>query len=405
MHYTDKLLSIYEINNDEVNIYDGKNDKVIPKIDFNQMLKKRYSLDHIYIKKEQYYGKCTIREFYNNYLKDATELLEITKGKINLFRDEYLSNISMNFFNNLNLDKLQELNIDEIERFEDEYLSSSGGIRHAVQYEGQGYKYDKISYYHQYLTDSTVSIPIKKGTIQTITNETFYNYHVKYGLYKVEIKPNSTKSFTINKNNIYTHHEVNYAKTLKLDMKLLSNQYLFYDTKDRINADYLFLDFVLFFYDIKKKYNNKLAKIILNSITGKMAQRNIIEYTRSIEDIDECLQDGDIISDLTPTNNGKFKITIYNKNKPKFKYNLARIYIFLIGATRVWMHKTINSVGLDNIVFSHTDSLISKIDISKKLNNKKGKFIKDIGKWKYEGYDPQCKIINMNEYIFKQLKE
>ena len=68
---------------------------------------------------------------------------------------------------------------------------------------------------------------------------------------------------------------------------------------------------------------------------------------------------------------------------------------FLLGYARVNMHKTFDKVGYDNVLYSHTDSVILKVNVSSKF-----KISYKIGDWKYEGYNKKCKIHNKNSYEF-----
>lgn len=102
---------------------------------------------------------------------------------------------------------------------------------------------------------------------------------------------------------------------------------------------------------------------------------------------------------ITPIGNDFKKCEVKVKTDIKFyKTGFARMKPFLLGFARVNMVKTFAKVGYDNVLWSHTDSVISSIP----LTNKHIKQSYKLGDWKYEGKDPNCYIHNKNLKDFKK---
>lgn len=388
-HYKNKNIFVYtkDLENETADIYDGCEYSKMTIEELNNILKLPYNYDFILVKS----NSDNLQEFYKSYTKDVRELYDETNGLINLYRCNYYVDEGVRVFRSL-----QNIDIEEIKDFEIPYISNcGGGVRIAEQYKGPAYKYDKRSFY-PFIMGTKVGCPVKQGTLKEISKEMFDKHtNLGCGIYNCKIYATSPKLFTELKTNMYTHHEVNWAKKLNLKIELLDTTYLSYEGKLCISFSKLFSKYFKILYPLKLK-KNKVAKLMLNSLWGKLVSNNVGNYTITVSDLQ--LKESDEIIDIVPSRNGTYRFKVMNRNKKHFKYDYARLKPFLLGYGRVYMHRQVQYHGVENIVFSHTDSIISKVELN--ATNKRLEKVEKIGSWKYEGYSNNCIIHNKNQYEF-----
>ena len=235
------------------------------------------------------------------------------------------------------------------------------------------------------MISKVLKIPLTAGKIRDITQQEFTSMKfVPYGIYRCIIEVTNKKLFTRVKSNYYTHHEINYAKSLKLNIKVVS-PFIEWDKQDIVSADKIFKPFVDYLWKIKQ--TNKKIKPYLNSLWGILC-RNIKNKTRvyKIEDVPDTVIRMDQIAE------DEYKCNVLNGIKYKTSY--ARMKPFLLGLARVKMHKVIKKIGHNKVVFAHTDSLFTTYPVSHLI-----KVNKNIGCWKFEGQFKRATIKNMNTYI------
>jgi len=388
-HYSDKQIVVYnqDIKTATATLYNGIEYKKIPTSQIMEIRKRPFDYDEIFCKTD----KKDLKAYYESYTKDVKHLYDATDGKINLYRCASVVQEAIRYFKSI-----QKIEPDQIEDCEVPYISNAGGgIRIADEgYEGVGYKYDVRSFY-PYIFLLKNKIPVKKGILKSITELQLKNT-LSAGIYHCEIQATDPKLFTTLKSNMYTHYEVKLAKELDLEIKLLSNKYMDYSKERSVSSGSIFKDYVKPLYKLKKE-GNKVAKLMLNCLWGNLVSRKKYKYYRTIDEME--IRESDQILDILTQPNGKIMFKIANKvDRLQFNHSYARLKPFLLGYARVFINRLIKKCGPDNIVFSHTDSLISKIPLDLVID--KWDKHNTIGSWKFEGESKNCKIKNKNFYKF-----
>ena len=348
-----------------------------------------------------YEGKeADIEASYHAYIQSIDNIKEITNGIINIYRTGKIFNTARALFTKLTT--IPESRFDKIEAYEFDYLHScGGGVRVAEEYEGKAFKYDVNSFYPSMLNSNTMRIPKKKGTLTDIDQQDFDEQEfVTFGIYHAKITGDiNPKLFTVLKSNRYTHYEINRAKNLKYSIKILG-QALLWAPDQVVSAKKVFGEFVEYLFPLKKK--DPLLKQILNSLWGGLvSSRSTYTMIDTIEDL-EIPKSATILKAEQLTQN-TYKFTIHDKDCNTFKTNYGRLKPFLLGLGRCIVHKTIEKAGHEAIVFSHTDSLISRkwLNLTKNLNDRG----LEMGQFKYEGRDDECEVFNMSRYKFEKMKK
>lgn len=391
-HYTDKDILMYYTTHNKKNVYvyNGQNFKKITAESLDDRIRNAYSYPEILVWQED--RKACMQ--YNDYVENIKHLSKITD--INMFRTGSLTNTVKWLFNKF---KPDNINPDKIEEYEFQYIMyAGGGVRVSEKYEGIGYKYDICSFYPSLMDSKILKIPIKRGILTTIDQEEFDSVkYFKYGIYNVQISftKQDRKAFTILNSNMYTHYELNYAKKIGMNIKVLG-QHMLFDSDSIVNASTLFGEYINYLKPYK--YDNPIVKKLLNLLWGTLVTssgglQNVIS---TIDDF-ELQNDGKLVS-MTQIDDTLYKFKINNPIKSVCEY--ARLKPFLLGLARTRMHQTFSKIGYDSIKFSHTDSLIC----SRRLHNNELKFnskdTKIFGNWDFEGYDPNCVVSNSNQYKF-----
>jgi hypothetical protein len=385
LHNKNKKIAFYKkIKGKNSIVYNGSLFDTIDNSLLNDMFKKPYDHEYILV---PHVGK-DIENDYKKYIINIEKIKLLTNDKINMYKTGTYSNTALCLFNDMN-----KITAEKIQDFEIPFLNNGGGVRFAKPYQGKAFKYDICSYYPSIMNSKKLKIPINEGILTTISTEDINKFKtLKYGIYNVKIECNEKIKFTLQNSNMYSHIEVNYAKKLKLKIEVLG-QHLLYLQKDLISCNSVFSEFVKYLFDLKLK--DKAFKNILNCLWGSIVaksggiRKTIISYT----DIDPTKYD---IIKMTPIDSDTCEILI---KYPVLFYrnNFARLNAFLLGYARVNMHKTFELIGYENIVFSHTDSMIT----SKRIDFNRIPFGNgSLGKWNYEGASNNCIINNMNKYKF-----
>ncbi len=389
-HYKNKQIIVYhqDIDKEQATLYNGEQYSTMKLSEIMDIRKRPFDYSFILIKTDDE----NLEEYYQSYTKDVKDLYDSTDGYINLYRCNSVVQEGLRVFKSL-----QDIEVDPIQDFEVPYISScGGGMRIGEKYEGPAWKYDKRSFY-PFIMSTKLGFPIKQGSFKEILKKHFNTgANVGAGIYHCKIEATNPKLFTELKSNMYTHHEVNWAKKLGLKMELLEERYLSYERELSTSGGKLFGKYTHMLYPLKIK-GNKLAKLMLNSLWGFLVSKNHYKYYRVVDEME--LRDTDVVLEMMPQPNGKYMFKICNKNnKSPFKYDYARIKPFLLGYGRVYMHRQVQYHGAENIVFSHTDSIISKVKLN--ATNKRLENEKKIGSWHFEGRSDNCKIYNKNKYDF-----
>jgi len=322
--------------------------------------------------------KGSLEDFYNEFCKDADELKEISKGTINMYKTgDYNKTALKLLYDNVNKTDIRP---EKIEEYELRFLEHNGGaFRLAEKYEGEMYKYDSRSYFTSIYSSSHCLIPIKKGILKHVSQEELNNKdYFEIGIYHCTVeKPegNLKKLVWINKENYYSHLELTYAKSKGLKITMIEEEFnlLHYPRSYCKVGSEIFGKFAKDLYHIKSK-GIKGAKKLLNHIWGIITKINAIKIIHKISDGEFYLKK-DIMNTI-PLDDDRIEVYILNKSRI-FESNFARMKPFFLAKCRLTMSKHIEPI-IDDVVYSHTDSIISKIPLNFKDNEKLGDF-------KYEG--------------------
>lgn len=180
-------------------------------------------------------------------------------------------------------------------------------------------------------------------------------------------------------------------------------KYVFYMGGDMFN------DFVKFFYEQRQKYkeakNNifeQCCKLMMNSLYGKFAQYKIV--AEKIGEVD----DGSIVKKevivLHDTKEVKQSLTIggvvtgKEERLDTKKNTMTAVSLFVTSYARLFLWETIKKVGVENVFYGDTDSLILNEEGYKKILNLLDD--KKLGFWDLEDTTDRIKIISPKVYWF-----
>ncbi|MCB9097710.1 MAG: hypothetical protein H6630_08885, partial [Arcobacter sp.] len=277
----------------------------------------------------------------------------------------------------------------EIEPLEAKWLkqSSLGGLRFAKvsdEIHKKCYSYD-INRFYPYLQIKQVNIPLNKPAFE-ILDELPKDF-LKTGVYRVKVEENEQNIlFSYNKYNLYTHTSINQALKLGLSVELIQDgkfNAMIYKGKfvssQRLNEVYKKL------YNISK--NCKTAKLIMNSIWGKVCQRN--------KTIKEYSYDGDEVIHLNYTDNiirrpGGYEVETFGDDY--YKYPFARLGTFLLSKGRSYLSNILQE-HQKYILYIHTDGWLSKKELNIKLDKNR-----NMGSIRLDNIYHNVQIINKNTY-------
>lgn len=346
--------------------------------------------------------KKALKDEYERYIRLANYLKEATKDKqyeINLYKTGGIANTSLKLLN----DMTKHITPDDI--LDDEAIwikeSSIGAIIFAQEYDGSAYKYDIKSMYPSIISNNNVMCPIKRGDFKYISQEEFNK--LKYfptGIYNCKIlkstDENINKQFRFNKYNRYCNISLNHAKILNLTIEMIEtetkeNNTLLYPRNKCLTSQQVFKSYVDYLFPLKEK--NKDVKLLLNIITGLIAQTNSekVEIKADGEKV-EIFDNVNIINLHKIGNNGDMILEIVKENN-YFKSNFARLKPFLYAKARANISEYINPIK-EHVIKCNTDSMI----LNKNCFVKTGS---NIGDMVFEGYFHHIKIINNSkEKIF-----
>lgn len=289
--------------------------------------------------------------------------------------------------------------------------ATNGGIMFAKNDTSceHAYCYDVNSLYPHTLL--TMNIPASQGeftTMDELPKTIDYLFIVK------AIVEGNHPLFRYNKNNLYTSYDLQNAKNLKLNIKLISDEVyncLSYKNARMLKGKVFFKPFVDYWFTMKKD-GVPYAKRILNSLWGALTSANKRRDPSKSGDKDVPYQvpKGYVLTKITTKNNFQpspitsdnsegvikphYEYEFVNQLQP-FKYTYARLKPFLLAkAKSKILSSTINyHIDNDTILYSHTDSLITNKPMKFKLND-------DMGGWKLEHEGPVY-IKNLTNKCFK----
>jgi len=385
-HYKNKDIYLYQKHDETTKIvYNGTEyDKMNNEI-FFQISSRPFEQSFILVRSEMTTPE-EMKEEHKEYISMINDIIKITDGKINMFRTGSFGRTALSLFTDIN-----KIEAEPIKEFEFKYLENGGGIRYAQKgYEGKAYKYDINSYYPSLMLSRYIRIPITEGKLIDITTEELEQKRsVKFGVYHAEIKCDNDAMFSTMFKNMYSHYEINYAKKLGLKINVLGSA-IVWDPEQTISCHKVFDKYINYLYPLKKQH--KKIKIIMNALWGSLCSKSGGDEKKILMNYEDISTSKYNIKRITPIDNTMTKCEVIIDSDVRFyKTSFARIKPFLLGFARVNMHKTFNKIGYDNILWSHTDSVVCKIKLFNQI-----KITNKIGDWKYEGSSDNCYIYNKN---------
>lgn len=269
-------------------------------------------------------------------------------------------------------EKLEDITLDEYNLFENCYNGGMLYLKKPGIYNCYGYDYKNcygsvLGNKNNTLTLNSIEynfmISEKCGELKTIEK---LNKRLQYGLYKVKITSKNemfNKFFHFNKNNVYTHYDIQLARDcmnefngIEIHLLNVENNAYVYESKKLIKTHYIFGKWFDKITELKKDLkNNTLIKFLSSSLWGFLSKKNLkilteeemfnnIDYEYDIIDIFN--QDGDNLYKILPLNQ-----KIYNTN--------FRLKPFITSFVRVKMFKTIMDNNLFmNVIRIHTDGIV-----------------------------------------------
>lgn len=385
-HYKNKDIYLYQKHDETTKIvYNGsKYDKMKNEVLF-QISSRPFEHSFILVRSETKTPE-EMKEEHKEYISMINDIIKITDSKINMFRTGSFGRTALSLFTDIN-----KIEAEPIKEFEFKYLENGGGIRYAQKgYEGQAYKYDINSYYPSLMLSKYIRIPITEGKLIDITTEELEQKRsVKFGVYHADIKCDNDVMFSTMFKKMYSHYEINYAKKLGLKIIVLGPA-LVWDAEQTIPFYKLFNKYINYLYPLKNKH--KKIKIIMNALWGSLCSKSGGDDKKILMNYEDISTSKHIIKRITPLDNTMTKCEVIIESDVRFyKTSFPRMKPFLLGFARVNMHKTFDKIGYDNILWSHTDSIVSKIKLSSQI-----KLSHKIGDWKYEGSTDNCYVYNKN---------
>ena len=344
----------------------------------------------------------TLKEQYEGFVKNAEIMKLETKGKVNMFKSGTVSKSSKHlFFQMMNKSKIFP---DDITREESDFLRNArGGLIFGEKYEGEAYKYDVNSFYPSLYSSRYLLIPIREGEIQTLTQNEFKTMTPKrMGMYRAKLTAptvdNIDKLFRLDRNDYYTHYELNYASELNYKMEIIQDgkpNFLYYSRDKCLTGSEVFGEFVKTMYPLKKR-GIAIAKEFLNTLAGALCEERVFHLTFDPTK-DELIikEDREMVSGVMEKSPTCYKVDVIDPNK-RFEYNWARMKPFLTAKGRVTIAKIMQPY-ISNIKRCHTDGFISDVKLPIKHSE-------ELAKIKYEGYCKNVEIINSRDVLGEFLK-
>lgn len=394
----EKQIAIYEYNDEEnkIDIYSNNKYESISH-------EKLYSYINIpnkapYLCVQNKKGE-NLKNYYTKFITQAEKLKAISNGELNLFKTGDFRKTALDLFYKLH----KTLQIDIIEQIEANWIEKAtvGAIVFAKKYSGKGYLYDFVSMYPSIQKDSKMLFPIKTGSFHKITNKEFQQKEfLQYGIYRAEVISSNDCKYNViyrfNKtHHYYTHFDLNQAKKLGFEIKLIEDDepnMLIYERNKLMQGHDLFGPYIDKLYPLKQQGVGE-AKILLNILWGALCKKNKKTQKINIDnyvDNNEYANQSVDIKELVPLPNNNLLIKFTTDVKGMFCTKFARIKPFLLSRARAKIADVIYPI-IDDVVFSHTDSILSTKPLNLKIIGK------EMGQLKYEGYCKNCYVNNCKD--------
>jgi hypothetical protein len=334
---------------------------------------------------------------YEEFVEDADELKETTKGLINMYRSgrnaQTAINLAFHFLNKKNIVP-EQITVEEARWIQE---ASQGALRFGEKYQGEAWKYDINSSYPSIYSSSKVHIPVKEGEFKRLTAKEFNDLETySVGIYRATVEyPNNDKKyhkiFQQNSSNYYTHIELNFAKKKGFKIKIIEDSepnFLYYSREKCLLGSQCFKEYVDLLYGLRRTNPNlnKRCKTLLTTLWGALCQHDECQIKIKLDEEFEVAEHNEIFK--TEWNETHMTLTLIRKNKP-FETNWARMKCFILAKGRVKIAEYIYP-HMDHVKRCHTDSMVTDIKLPIKHSDK-------LGELKYEGYSKECIIKNSQQ--------
>lgn len=335
----------------------------------------------------------TMEETYDDFIKKADKLKEITGGKINLYKSGNIQRAAYNLFCEFNpCLQAEEIEVNEVEILEN---ATKGPLVFHKEYEGKAWLYDFISHYSSIMKSTTLKFPIKKGEFQCLKRKNFVNF--RYGMYHCIIKKQNNskdKLIKFNPTNWYTHIDLTVAKENGFEIEPIKqkNKYnaLIYSQDKLISGKMMFGKYVDFLFPLKQQ-GYDIIKDPLNILWGFLCKKNTLKLFLDINDKKELkIHKEKDIDEIIPLNNDLRIIKVCDYND-YYETPFARLKPFLLAKGRQKLARMI-APHMESILRVHTDGFYS----DKELNVPLGK---NIGDLKLEKICDNIKILKNGKII------
>ena len=381
---TTKKLITYNQDGNHYNVFDGVG------------IKKVTSLEEkaIYIQNDD------IEKHYNSLMKDHNDLSDfnskITNYKFNLQGCKFnLTTQALNFF----YTTCKTLQLENISSLEQSFLHKTkcSGLQFAEYgWAGNVKTFDINSFYPFIMKSKKYGLPYTKPIEMTLTTKQLNDMEfIPYGLYNVKIHtPTPCKYLSPNKNNFYTHFDLNIARQEGYKIEILNENVInciMY--KQRLSNHKIFTEYINTCYEMKTKLKSKTSKVLLNCLWGKLCQKNYQYHKLNSSNVLELESFNDVYIENSSCKYIKDDI---------YKLPYGRWGVFITAMGRYMMYKYMKPIE-HSVKRIHTDSFmvdidtcdLSKINISEEL----GDFKEEINNTVCICKSGLVKIVNQNKVI------
>lgn len=345
-------------------------------------------------KVERIYGIDDIKELYELYTNDMDKLKRREK-RLNMYRTMCdVPKASYQFF----VKTARKLGIVNERQSLDEvpFLKTYSAVVFANRdYVGKKTKvhcYDFKSSYPSVMLKE--KFPIKRGEVMTIKTlkdlpDDFY------GIVKCKIA-NTSDKIRDNPDCYHTHVDIARAIQLGVDITIINeeNNCLYY-SPDKLVAN-LFKEFVTRLMWLKNRGDEKLSKMILNSLWGYFAHHKTHQFRLFHNSDVEFNMEGKHITRMDMLNE---MVMIEYWTPDDYTSEFARIAPFVVAYGRKKIYDIFDIVPFEDVVRVHTDGIYLKHKHKKKLKHLIGDSCGDL---KYEG---KWKVLIKDSHHAEKLKQ
>ena len=389
-----KFISIYErkpliYDKGTFMAFDGKKTMKITKEFRNEI----YNWKTPYILVGKLDKKLSLDENYKLFVNMADTLKRETNGLINMYKTGSLKITALTLFNKMTKHIIKPDPITN--QTEIDFIRFCRGACYftTYNYSGPVYKGDVKSMYPSIMQSKQI-FPIKEGELRNISE--FKPEFFEFGIYRAIVK-STTKLFSVNRYNYYTHIDLTRAKELNLPIELIQDgqaNCLHYSRDKCLTGFELFGSYVDLLYSLKAKkiYG---AKEILNILWGALTEKTQVKKENKVGDIKDIPANTTINYIKPSMYDETVTLVSYSHLNRFYKHGFARVSPFLIAKGRKVISEIMEPYE-SILVRCHTDGVMfSAQPVGIKYSN-------EIGGFADEGFYPQVSIDKSGVVLLKQ---